>query len=110
MCTDPLVVTGALASSEIATRTPAGFYLFVPPGYDERILVDCGFRILHVVDTTLKMADVARKRLSARASREHELRKVEGDQAYRVQQGFLASVESLARENKLSRFLLIAEK
>ena len=34
--TDPITVTGALTNTEIAVRSSAGFYLFVPHGYDER--------------------------------------------------------------------------
>ena len=39
--TDPITVTGPLTNVEIATRSSAGFYLFVPHGYDRRVIADC---------------------------------------------------------------------
>jgi hypothetical protein len=44
--TDPITVTGALTNAEIAVRSSAGFYLFVPHGYDERVIAQCGLRLL----------------------------------------------------------------
>ena len=41
--TDPITVTGPLTNAEIAVRSSAGFYLFVPNGYDECRY--CGVRI-----------------------------------------------------------------
>ncbi len=35
--TDALVVTGALSGDELSTRSSIGFYLFVPPGENERL-------------------------------------------------------------------------
>src|ERR1700732_750033 len=40
--TDPIPLTGPLTNAEVAVRSSAGFYLFVPPGYDERIIVQRG--------------------------------------------------------------------
>src|SRR6267378_7190383 len=44
--TDPISVTGVLTNAEIAVRSSAGFYLFVPHGYDERVIAQCGLRLL----------------------------------------------------------------
>jgi SAM-dependent methyltransferase len=44
--TDPITVTGALTNAEIAVRSSAGFYLFVPHGYDQRAIAQCGLRLL----------------------------------------------------------------
>jgi len=33
---DTMVVTGILSHEELATRSSIGFYLFVPPGENER--------------------------------------------------------------------------
>ncbi len=46
--TDPISVTGALTNAEIALRSSAGFYLFVPHGYDERVIAHCGLAIAGV--------------------------------------------------------------
>jgi cyclopropane fatty-acyl-phospholipid synthase-like methyltransferase len=108
--TDPITLTGALTNAEIATRSSAGFYLFVPHGYDERVTEQCGLRLLVCQDVTTNMAKVAEARRAARASRSVALRKIEGDQAYDNQQEFLAVAARVAREGRLSRFVYVAEK
>ncbi len=50
--TDPVTVTGILDSDEIAIRTSIGYFLFVPPGEDERLLAEAGLSVLAVEDTT----------------------------------------------------------
>ena len=40
--TDSITVTGPLTNDEIAVRGSIGFFLFVPRGYDERVIADCG--------------------------------------------------------------------
>src|SRR6516165_2612208 len=40
--TNSAVVTGPLTSAEVAVRSLSGFLLFVPRGYDERIIAQCG--------------------------------------------------------------------
>src|SRR6201993_1704577 len=57
--TDPITVTGPLSNAEMTVRTSAGFYLLVPHGYDERVLRECGFRLLVCEDLTHKMAKIA---------------------------------------------------
>lgn len=108
--TDPITLTGALTNAEIATRSSAGFYLFVPHGYDERVIEQCGLRLLVCQDVTANMAKVAEARRAARASRSAALREIEGDQAYDGQQEFLAVAARVAREGRLSRFVYVAQK
>ncbi len=94
----------------IAVRSSAGFYLFVPHGYDERAIAQCGLRLLVCEDVTENMAKVAEARRAARAARSTALREIEGDQAYDGQQEFLAIAARLAREGRLSRFLYVSTK
>jgi 2-polyprenyl-3-methyl-5-hydroxy-6-metoxy-1,4-benzoquinol methylase len=108
--TDPITVTGALTNVEIAMRSSAGFYLFVPHGYDERAIAQCGLRLLVFEDVTENMAKVAEARRAARAARSTALREIEGDQAYEGQQEFLAAAARVAREGRLSRFLYVSTK
>jgi 2-polyprenyl-3-methyl-5-hydroxy-6-metoxy-1,4-benzoquinol methylase len=108
--TDPITVTGALTNVEIAMRSSAGFYLFVPHGYDERAIAQCGLRLLVFEDVTENMAKVAEARRAARAARSTALREIEGDQAYDGQQEFLAAAARVAREGRLSRFLYVSTK
>jgi SAM-dependent methyltransferase len=108
--TDPITVTGQLTNAEIAVRSSAGFYLFVPPGYDERIIAQCGLQLLICEDVTANIAKVAEARRAARASRSAALREIEGDQPFEGQQEFLTVAARVAREGRLSRFVFAAMK
>ena len=108
--TDPVTLTGPLTNAEVAVRGSAGVYLFVPLGYDERVIAQCGLQLLVNEDVTANMAKVAEARSAARASRTAALREVEGDQAYDGQQEFLAVAARVAREGRLSRFVYVSKK
>ena len=108
--TDPITLTGPLTNAEVAVRSSAGVYLFVPHGYDERVISQCGLQLLVSEDVTANMAKVAEARRAARASRTAALREIEGDQAYDRQQEFLAVAARVAREGRLSRFVYVSKK
>jgi len=108
--TDPITLTGPLTNAEVAVRSSAGFYLFVPNGYDESVIAQCGLRLLEREDVTANMAKVAEARRAARASRRAALCEIEGDQAYDGQQEFLTVAARVAREGRLSRFVYVAQK
>ena len=108
--TDPLTVTGPLTNSEVAVRSLAGFYLFVPQGYDERVIAQCGLSLAVREDMTANMARVAEARRSARELRRSALREIEGDMDYERQQEFLAVAARVARECRLSRFVYVSKK
>lgn len=108
--TDPIVVTGPLTREEIAIRSSAGFCLFVPCGYNEQIIEQCGLHLVASEDRTSNVADIAERRKNARASRGSDLRRIESDTVYERQQKFLAVAAQLARDTKLSRFVYVAEK
>jgi len=108
--TDPITVTGPLTRDEIAVRSSIGFFLFVPYGYDELVVSACGLRLLKNENVTRNMADLAARRGAARARRENDLRRIEGDATYAGQQEFFAVAARIAGEGRLSRFLYVAEK
>ena len=108
--TDPITVTGPLTNAEVAVRSSAGLYLFVPHGYDECVIAQYGLRLLVCEDVTANMAKVAEARRAARASRSVVLREIEGDQGYESQQEFLAVAARVAREGRLSRFVYVSKK
>jgi SAM-dependent methyltransferase len=108
--TDPATVTGPLTNEEIAVRSSAGFFLFVPKDYDKDAIVQSGLQLLECRDVTANMAIVAEKRRAARESRSAAVRQIEGDQAYEAQQNFLAMTARLAGEGRLSRLAYLAEK
>jgi cyclopropane fatty-acyl-phospholipid synthase-like methyltransferase len=92
--TDPITLTGPLTNAEVAVRSSAGVYLFVPHGYDESVIARCGLQLLVCEDVSANMAKVAEARCAARASRIVVLREIEGNQAYEGQQEFLAVAAS----------------
>jgi 2-polyprenyl-3-methyl-5-hydroxy-6-metoxy-1,4-benzoquinol methylase len=108
--TDPVTVTGPLTNEEIAVRSSAGFFLFVPKDYDTDVIAQSGLRLLVCKDVTTNMAAVAEKRRAARESRSAAVRKIEGDLTYEAQQNFLAVTARLAGEARLSRFAYLSEK
>jgi ubiquinone/menaquinone biosynthesis C-methylase UbiE len=108
--TDPIVVTGPLSNQEIAIRSSIGFFLFVPPGTDERLLAEAGFDLVETVDRTPNMARMAQRWHDTRDSRAEDLRKVEGEETFSGQQRFLAIAAKVAREGRLSRFAFHARR
>lgn len=101
--TDPVVVSGPLTAEEIAIRSSIGFFVFVPPGADERLMENAGFLVHEVDDRTGNMAKAARGRLVARQRHEVDLRHIEGDETFEGQQRFLEVAARLAEEHRLSR-------
>jgi ubiquinone/menaquinone biosynthesis C-methylase UbiE len=108
--TNPTVVTGPLTNTEISVRSSSGFYLFVPSGYDENIIARCSLQLSIIEDRTRNMAEIAERRMFARATRSAALQRVEGELTYREHQEFLSTAAQLAKENRLSRFVYVAEK
>jgi len=108
--TDPITVTGALTNAEIEVRSSVGFYLFVPNGYDERIITQCGLQLLVCEDLTPNMAKIADARCTARAARSAALVQIEGESEYHRQQELLDVAARVAREGRLSRFLYVSKK
>jgi len=108
--TDPIVVSGILTNEEIRIRSSIGFFLFAPPGEDERLLREAGFELQRSEDRTDNMASVARRWHAARAEREDDLRRVEGDATFEGQQIFFEVTSRLAAERRLSRLAFLAAR
>jgi 2-polyprenyl-3-methyl-5-hydroxy-6-metoxy-1,4-benzoquinol methylase len=108
--TDTAIITGPVTSEEIAVRSSAGFFLFVPKDYDRDMIAQSGLRLLVCTDVTANMAEVAGKRRAAREARNTAVRQIEGEGAYEAQQNFLAMTSRLAGEGRLSRFVYVSEK
>ena len=108
--TDGMVVTGLVSQEELATRSSIGFYLFVPPGENERLIVRAGFRLLTSDDVTAAAEMIAQRWHNAREQYRKELIVREGDSNFSGLQRFLACVHRLSAERRLSRYCYIAEK
>ncbi len=108
--TDPIVVTGPLTNEEIAIRGSIGFFLFVPPLLDDRLLRELNLKIEVKEDVTENMANTAQRWHAARAKREVDLRRVEGDETFEGQQRFFEVAARIATERRLSRIAYVAAK
>lgn len=108
--TDPVLVTGPVAKAELDLRAALGFYLFVPPGYNEEGLAAAGLKLLSSEDRTNATADIAGRWYAFREQHAAALRQEEGSDWFDNRQRFLAATTDLARSRRLSRILYLAEK
>jgi len=107
---DALVVGGLLSNEEIATRSSIGFYVYSPPGENERLIERAGFRRIRVTDTTESASRVAKQWHHAREKRKEELVAAEGNINFEGLQRFLSCVHTLTGEKRLLRYLYFANK
>jgi len=107
---DALVVGGMLSYEEIATRSSIGFYVYSPPGENERLIERAGFRNIRVTDTTESASRIAKRWHDAREKREVELVVLEGKTNFEGLQRFLHCVHVLTSERRLLRYLYFASK
>jgi ubiquinone/menaquinone biosynthesis C-methylase UbiE len=107
---DALVVGGLVSHQELAARSSIGYYLFSPPGENERLLKQAGFRVLKVEDTTNHASAISKRWSEARQRRREALLTIEGQENFEGLQQFLSNVHTLTSERRLLRFLYVAEK
>jgi ubiquinone/menaquinone biosynthesis C-methylase UbiE len=107
---DALIVGGMISHQEIAARSSIGYYVFSPPGENERLLQQEGFRVMSATDTTENAAQIARRWHDARQKRRDELLAIEGEGTFSGVQQFLSTVHTLTSEGRLRRYVYLAEK
>lgn len=107
---DPVVLTGAVAKSALDIRAAAGFFVFVPPGVNEKAIEAADLTLLRCEDRTAASAEIADRWHAARLHRSAVLRREEGADWFDQRQRFLAITAELAGSRRLSRFLYVAEK
>ncbi|MFZ0634949.1 MAG: methyltransferase domain-containing protein [Candidatus Acidiferrales bacterium] len=107
---DALIVGGMLSHEEIATRSSIGFYVYSPPGENERLLARAGFSRVGATDTTENAARVAKRWHLAREKRKDDLVAAEGKDNFEGLQRFLSCVHILTSEKRLLRYLYVATK
>jgi SAM-dependent methyltransferase len=108
--TDPITITGLLTNEEIAIRSSIGFFLFAPPDEDVRLIEEAGFELILREDVTENVAQIAGRWHEARATREDDLIKIEGEATFQGTQKFLSVAHKIASERRLSRFLFVGRK
>jgi SAM-dependent methyltransferase len=108
--TDPAVLTGVVAKSEIDDRFALGSNaFFVPPGINEEAIRAAGFALLGRKDRAGAVAEIGSRWHAARLRHSAILKREEGEWFERRQR-MLATSAELARSGRLSRFLYAAEK
>jgi ubiquinone/menaquinone biosynthesis C-methylase UbiE len=107
---DALVVGGMISHEEIATRSSIGYYVYSPPGENERLINQAGFTHSQVTDTTENASRIAQKWHQAREKRKDELVALEGSGNFEGLQAFLSCVHRLTAERRLLRYLYLAER
>ncbi|HTI36777.1 MAG TPA: class I SAM-dependent methyltransferase [Vicinamibacterales bacterium] len=108
--TDAMIVTGLISHEELATRSSIGWYVFVPPGENERLIAEAGLRLLSARDLTSAAAAIAARWRAAREQHRTALVDREGTGNFDGLQRFLACVQRVSEERRLSRYSYLAEK
>jgi len=91
-------------------RSSIGYYLFAPPGENEKLIQAVGFQLMGVTDTTDNAALVAKRWHDSREKRKSELIALEGEANFSGLQKFLTCVHTLTIERRLLRFVYVARK
>src|SRR3954454_23311155 len=86
---DALIIGGTISHEEIAARSSIGYYIFSPPGENERLLLDTGFSVLSATDTTANAAAISARWREARTNNNDQLVAIEGESNFQGLQNFL---------------------
>lgn len=108
--TDAMILTGLVSQEELAIRSSIGFYLFVPPGENDRLIARAGFTLLASEDVTASAETIAKRWHDARERHREDLVPREGEANFAGLQRFLMVVHRLSAERRLSRYCYLAEK
>jgi len=107
---DALVIGGVISHQEIAARSSIGYFLFSPPGENERMLLEVGFVVVEARDATANASQISKRWHDARAKRAPALTRIEGQENFEGLQRFLSTVHRLTSERRLRRLLYCAEQ
>jgi len=108
--TDALVITGLLSHEEIASRSSIGYYFYLPPGENERLIREAGFENIRTEDRTADAGAIAKQWHDARARYQADMIRIEGEKNFNGLQEFLWCVHTVSSEKRLSRFMYVAWK
>lgn len=108
--TDPVVITGAVSNEELAARSNIGFFIFMPLEVTKRYIQEAGFELLRCEDVTGNIELTSGRWHDSRQKHRADLIKIEGEERFEGLQKFLSTVHKLTHEQRLSRFVFLAEK
>jgi len=106
---DALVIGGTISHEEVAARSSIGYYIFSPPGENERLLLNAGFSVLSATDTTANADAISARWRDSRNDNRDQLIAIEGESNFQGLQNFLACVHKLTSERRLLRYVYLAE-
>jgi cyclopropane fatty-acyl-phospholipid synthase-like methyltransferase len=104
------ILTGPISNEEIAQRSPSFYCLITMPGYNERLLREADFELMHREDLTATAAELGLRHCLARERHADALRALEGDAAHEAISRYRIVAERLARERRLSHVLFVAKR
>jgi SAM-dependent methyltransferase len=107
---DAMVVTGLVSNEELAIRSSIAFYLFLPPGENERLIAKAGFTLLDSQNVTAGAERIAQRWHGARERHRQALVAREGEAGFSGLQRFLDVVHRLSAERRLCRYYYLGEK
>lgn len=108
--TDPVVITGPVTNDELALRSSVGLFLFVPPGTNEQLIKEAGFKLVQKEDVSENAALVSGRWHEARERHRDPLIRIEGEERFESLQQFFAAVHQLTSERRLSRIAYLVER
>jgi cyclopropane fatty-acyl-phospholipid synthase-like methyltransferase len=109
LLTDAGVVTGAISSEEVRSRSAHGYTQLVPPSWNERQLAAAGYRVLETEDRTASLIRNASGRLAALRLHRAELEEATGAAEVEKEVAYLDTVVRVSRRSALSRMMYLAE-
>jgi SAM-dependent methyltransferase len=108
--TDPVVITGPVSNEELAARSSIGFFIFIPLEMTKQYITRAGFNLLRCEDVTGNIELTSGRWHDSRARHRDALIQIEGEERFEGLQRFASTVNKLAGERRLSRFVFVAEK
>ncbi len=107
---DALVIGGLISQEEIAARSSVGFYIYSPPGENERLVREAGFSEVQARDTTENAAIISKRWHDARERHKNDLYPIEGAATFDGLQKFLSTVHILTTQRRLRRYVYRATR
>jgi SAM-dependent methyltransferase len=108
--TDPTLVTGIISKEEVQHRGAPGYFVFTPPGVNERLIEQAGLRLVSASDSSHSVVELSQRWHMARAKRREPLTRLEGPEEFERLQRFLETTHAITRERRLSRVVFVGKK
>jgi SAM-dependent methyltransferase len=101
--TDSMIITGIISNADLQTRSSFGYYEFTTEHANTSLILDAGFEIANVIDSTANVTRLSHRWRQARERYKEEIEKIEGEEAFSRFQEYLRVTHFLALEERLRR-------